>query len=212
MMPAVERFEYDLVDSTNEVAKRLIAEGRISERALVCARGQTAGKGTRGRRWLSPRDAGIYFSLVQCCTARPRIPTPEYTLAAAVGCVEALAETVGVAVRLKPINDLYADGRKLGGILVETTIQNGQMTALITGVGINVRRADRPLPEGEVSAACLEELMPPEAFRALDTNRLVSAMVDRIVEWHAKVAVGELDEVKRAWDGHALSGNASTAP
>ena len=63
MRPA-QAFYFDSVDSTNEAAKRLIHDHRIHSPAYVVAREQTAGRGQRGRLWLSPRDAGVYLTVV----------------------------------------------------------------------------------------------------------------------------------------------------
>lgn len=203
-----QRFDFDSVDSTNEVAKRLVAEGRIRERAVIVAREQTAGKGTRGRTWISPKDAGIYLSLAEVCAAEPRTLVTDYTLAAAVGCVEALADVAGVTVNLKPINDLFAKGCKLGGILIETAVQHGAITSLITGMGINYRRAHRTLPPDAPPAICLEDILSAEAFDRLDLQRLVAELIERIGSWNAVVAEGRLMEVRAAWERHKLPGTA----
>lgn len=200
----MQRFDFDSIDSTNEAAKRLIAESRIHDRALVVAREQSAGKGTRGRSWLSPRDAGLYMSVVEVLRDAPRPPATEYTLAAGIACVECLLERAGVRVQLKPVNDLYARGRKLGGILVETTIEHGLITSLVTGIGINLRRAERRLPPDVVAAVCLEELMPSPDFAALDWASLASDIASRVLDWNAVVAAGELGRVRAEWERHKL--------
>src|SRR3990167_6325862 len=121
MTPA-QVFHFDSVDSTNDVAKRLIADGQIHGRAYIVAREQTAGRGQRGRPWLSPRDAGIYLTTVDFPNALPTPVTNLFTLGAGIACIEALRRCTGVDVYLKPINDLYVGHAKLGGILTEAVI------------------------------------------------------------------------------------------
>ena len=161
----MQAFALDTVDSTNEQAKRLIRGGELREAGYVLAREQTAGKGSRGRFWFSPKDAGIYLSVVEIPRQRHAISTTLFTLAAGVACAEALRRTACIDVRLKPINDLYIDGAKLGGILTETVIRDGSPEAIITGVGINVRRIDRPLSNPTAPPPCGRPSSPGSSDR-----------------------------------------------
>jgi BirA family biotin operon repressor/biotin-[acetyl-CoA-carboxylase] ligase len=163
-MTSWQAFHFDSVDSTNETAKRLIQTNAIHGRAYVLAREQTAGRGHRGRVWLSPRDAGIYLTIVDFPNALPTPVTNLFTLGAGIACVEALRQCTGVDVHLKPINDLYAGHAKLGGILTEAVIEGEHIKALLTGVGINVRRTPRLLPAESPEPICLQDLIPPAQF------------------------------------------------
>lgn len=196
----MQTFRFDIVDSTNAAAKRLLTQGRITEEAWIVAREQTAGRGTQGRTWHSPRDAGIYLSLVRLDSGAITLDTTLYTLAAGVGCAEHLSATTGTAVRLKPINDLIAGGGKLGGILTEALIEDGRLTALITGIGINVRNASRPLPANTLPATSLQGLMPARRFHALDVSALTIALVEAVRSRLTDVAEGRVDLIRRAWD------------
>jgi len=208
LAPAMQAFHFDTVDSTNEAAKRLIAEDKIAETAYVLAREQKVGKGTRGRVWISPRDAGVYLTVIHRPIARAIPGTTAFALAAGVACAESLADVVGLAVHLKPINDLYVSGRKLGGILIETMVQAGAVTALLTGVGINVRRAPRVLPTSAAEATCLEDLLSPAQFCLWRSASLVEALVARIDRWHGAVMAGDITLVDEAWLRFALPGSA----
>lgn len=189
---------FDAVDSTNALARRLLAEGRIARRAVVTARGQTAGRGTHDRTWLSPRDAGLYASFV--AEADPDWPVSAiYTKAAGLACVEALERTTGIAVVLKPVNDLLAGGGKLGGILVETIVEAGRLRAVIIGVGINWRRAIRPLPEGHPRAVCVEELLAAAAFAQLDPGTMLAALGDYLNGYLEALTGRGAEEIERRW-------------
>lgn len=106
----------DSVTSTQDIA-RTLAVGTI-----VVANHQTAGRGRLDRRWDTPPGTALLVSFVL-------EPSPLLSLALGV----AAAEACGPEVRLKWPNDLLLDGRKLGGILVETTPERA-----ICGVGINL--------------------------------------------------------------------------
>jgi len=144
----MQSFRYDSVGSTNDVARRLIGSGDVVDgQAYVVARHQTNGRGTYGRVWCSPKDAGIYMSVVHC-VALPRVRREQvvaFTMSAGVACVEVIRAMTGVQVYLKPVNDLLVNNRKLGGILIETVLQGETIQAVITGIGINVSIAERPI-------------------------------------------------------------------
>ncbi len=204
----MKSFYFDTVDSTNEAAKRMIRGGEIQAPAFLMAREQTAGRGSRGRDWVSPRDAGIYLSVVEL-PVPPVVAstdTGEFTLAAGVACVEIIAETTGVDVRLKPVNDLYVERAKLGGILTECMIESGRVHALITGLGINLRRAERPLVDAHAPAVSLEECMSPEAFAALDGEALAASLVVRVRAMNALVIAGRSSEVRTRWNRYRMTG------
>jgi len=206
-MTSWQAFHYDSVDSTNDVAKRLLQDDRIHECAYIVAREQTAGRGQRGRPWLSPRDAGVYLTIVDFPSALPTPATRLFTLSAGIACAEVLRERTGVDVRLKPINDLYVDGRKLGGILTEAILEQGNLRALITGIGINVRRAERLLPPDHdpIRPISLEELMAHESFVAMDLGDLIFGLVKRIRHWYRLVCGGDNEMLDHEWRKYALT-------
>jgi len=135
-----------LVTSTNDVAREL-ASGGAGEGTTVLALEQSHGRGRLGRTWRSPRG-GLYLSIV----LRPAFPMerwPLIGLACSLGAAAAGERHAGVPVRLKWPNDLLLDGRKLGGILVETTGD-----AAVCGIGLNVTYPlERTVAPGSVQSA-----------------------------------------------------------
>lgn len=144
LSPEFNHLEYSELDSTNEEARRLLQVDSLNQITIIRASSQTAGRGTQGRPWISPPGAGLYFSIVHPFSALAEMPahmvplTPVFTLAAGVACAETIQELTGLRIQLKPVNDLYVENRKLGGILVESLISQNHCKALITGIGINV--------------------------------------------------------------------------
>lgn len=199
-------FHLDSVDSTNEEAKRLIRAGRITEPAYVLAHEQTAGKGNQGRFWHSPKDAGIYLSVVEFAPNGDAPPSTLFTLAAGVACADVLREQTSLEVRLKPVNDLYLDGRKLGGILVESMVEAGALRAVVVGVGINTHRAARLLPDSQVPAISLEEAMSTVAFAGLDFGTIAANLVRAISSWNETCWMSHKERVRAAWSCLALPG------
>lgn len=167
---------YDTLDSTNEEAKRLLNEGLIRGLTLIRARHQTAGRGTQGRQWFSPSGAGLYLSIVHPFPEGGIPVSPLFTLAAGVACAETLLNMTGLQIRLKPVNDLYLNGCKLGGILTEGIVgiigqenQRSACKAIVTGIGINVY-ADPDVEKGcrddnrGNTPTSLQACLPPALF------------------------------------------------
>ena len=136
---------YPELDSTNRLAREM-ALGGAEPGTVIRAGRQSAGRGQYERGFSSPAG-GLYFSLL----LRPPVPAREAamtTLAAGLGCRDALRELCGLAAMLKWPNDLYAADRKIAGILCE--YMSGPELAepvVIVGAGINVnsRVADFPV-------------------------------------------------------------------
>jgi BirA family transcriptional regulator, biotin operon repressor / biotin---[acetyl-CoA-carboxylase] ligase len=134
------RVHHRLTDSTNERAKQLAAEG-APHGTLVTADEQTAGRGRQGRVWTAPPRSAVLMSLV-LRELDERLP-----LTAAV----AICDALPVEAAIKWPNDVWVDGRKLAGILVEGRPQEGWA---VLGVGLNVTTQQFP-PELAESATSL---------------------------------------------------------
>lgn len=124
----------DTIDSTNT---QLLSEAASSDAHFLIARQQTAGVGRRGGIWQSPPSGNLYLSY--CFhTAQPLSVVSLLPLAFGVEIARRLELKLGTCIQLKWPNDLYLDGKKCGGMLLETkTIQEG-VTAVVVGVGVNV--------------------------------------------------------------------------
>jgi BirA family transcriptional regulator, biotin operon repressor / biotin---[acetyl-CoA-carboxylase] ligase len=140
------------IGSTNaELIARAAADpagGRVPEGTVLVAEHQVTGRGRLDRIWTSPPRAGITVSFL----LRPDVPAARkgwLPLLTGVALAEAVAEGTGVLPSLKWPNDLLAaDGRKLAGILAETTGK-----AVVVGVGLNVSTTTAELPDTGTSLA-----------------------------------------------------------
>ena len=195
MITQIKKFYYDSIDSTNEESKRLIDSEKIKGISVIVADEQTKGKGTRGRTWISPKDAGIYLSIVH--VNLKHCPEIELcTKSAAVACVEAIKEVCGVETKIKPINDIYAEGRKLGGILIETRLNKNEINALITGIGINTLVARRGAIDHALS---IEELMK-ENFKNFSKEKLIEKIIEKVCFWHNALFNGKSNEIQSKYE------------
>jgi BirA family biotin operon repressor/biotin-[acetyl-CoA-carboxylase] ligase len=126
----------DEVDSTNTHLRRLAEQGAV-EGTLVVAGQQTAGKGRRGRSWVSEQGTGIWMSYL----LRPQF-APEcasmMTLVAAMAVAAGIREVTGLDTAIKWPNDIVIGGKKICGILTEMSSDMDSIHYVIVGIGINV--------------------------------------------------------------------------
>lgn len=196
-------FWFNSVDSTMNEAKRLIQSGQITDTAFVVASNQTSGRGTRGRSWSSPEGSGIYLSIVHLPSNKKYFKlTTLYTLASGIACVEAIKEICGISTYLKPINDIYANGKKLGGILVESTLHKEEISALITGIGINIHKVLHKIDNSTVLPISLQELLSQEDFQNLSKKKLIEQIVNKVCFWYKFVFRGEHSKVEETWNSY----------
>ena len=137
---------FNELDSTNNYLKKLGSQGE-KENQLVIALSQTGGRGRMGRSFYSPKGTGIYFSLLL---------HPEYaiekslllTVMAAVSVAETVMKYNSNDVRIKWVNDVYIDGKKVCGILTEGAINaNKMLDYAVVGIGINVIAPENGFPD-----------------------------------------------------------------
>jgi len=129
---------YSVVDSTNSILK-LEAEKGAPEGKVVIAEHQTKGRGRRGKSFFSPESTGIYMSLL----LRPKLSAYEslsITTCAAVAVARAIELNSDKEAKIKWVNDIFIDNKKVSGILTEASIdlEGGGLKYAILGIGINV--------------------------------------------------------------------------
>ncbi len=133
----------DVTDSTN---LRLKERCRAGDRRvqLLCADSQTAGRGRLGRTFLSPEGTGIYMSLLLPL----RSDDLPLTIRAAVAVCRAVEEVCGLSLKIKWVNDLFLQGKKVCGILAE-----GVENMAVLGIGLNVNMPENGFPGVPVAGA-----------------------------------------------------------
>lgn len=153
-----------VLGSTQEETKARAARGAETG-TLVIADRQTAGRGRLGRSWASP-VGGLWYSLLLRPALRPN-RVPALTLVAALDWVEVLRGR-GVPAGVKWPNDVWADGKKIAGILTEMSAETDQVHWVILGVGMNVN--NRPPAATSVTAASVSDWTGPVALEDVLTE------------------------------------------
>lgn len=165
---------HEALGSTNDRARELLADAGGAGTAVV-AELQTDGRGRRGRTWTSTAGRNLTVSVAYA----PRVAaSAAWGLGMAVALAARDACRTVALVDLKWPNDLVAlDGRKVGGLLIETMIDGDRLSAAIIGVGINVNWGIAEMPsEIAGSATSLREL----AGAPVDRGALLGALLDRL--------------------------------
>jgi BirA family biotin operon repressor/biotin-[acetyl-CoA-carboxylase] ligase len=155
------------VASTNDRARAALSEPG-GEGLVVVADLQTAGRGRRGRTWISPAGANLLFSVAWRPTIAPSLVGllgGSTALAVRDACA-AFVPDAGLAIRW-PNDVVDRNGRKVAGLLVETALESGELAEAVIGIGINVN--------------WLPSEMPPEiGGSATSLQALVGAPIDRV--------------------------------
>ena len=182
----------DVLDSTNLEARRIVTdEDAKATPAVVLCRQQTAGRGRLGRSFFSPRDDGLYLSVV----IKPDFDISRsglVTVAAAAATSEAIDEVCGCSTQIKWVNDIDLNGKKVCGILTEasTDFETGQIEYLVTGIGINTSEKSFPPELKEIAASVSEE-----GLTGHEKALLAAAVIDKFIRY-TKDLTGFMDSYR----------------
>jgi BirA family biotin operon repressor/biotin-[acetyl-CoA-carboxylase] ligase len=174
---------FDELDSTNEEAKRL-GHGGGCHGAMIWARRQTAGKGRLGRSWVS--SEGNLFVSVLLQPQKPLAELSQISFVAAISAIEAMQDMLpaGKSLQCKWPNDILVDGKKLGGILLESfQSESGGKPWVVAGVGINV---DSYPPRTEFPATSLKEAGVELVSAKIILSRFIHHFIECYNEWDIK--------------------------
>jgi BirA family biotin operon repressor/biotin-[acetyl-CoA-carboxylase] ligase len=164
---------FDEVSSTSKVARELAAQG-AGEWLVVSAEYQTEGYGKLGRKWESPRGKNLLFSVI----LRPDISVAKSPMLTQIACrsvATVLKENYALHPVFKRPNDVVIAGRKICGILIETSSAGDSLEAVIVGIGLNVNTCGNELFPGATS---LKEETGKETDRAV----LLRQILERLAE------------------------------
>ncbi|MFQ6617443.1 MAG: biotin--[acetyl-CoA-carboxylase] ligase [Fidelibacterota bacterium] len=166
---------FDKIDSTNTRAYSL-AEWGEEEGTLIIAEEQYAGRGRRGRQWISPPLSGLWFSLI----LRPGFPSGRINrlvILTAVSAAQGIEDSTSLPVNLKWPNDIMLKSKKVGGILIESNIEGERIKYAVTGIGINVNQRSEDF-KGELSATATS--LRIAARRMLNRIEILKAILNRM--------------------------------
>jgi BirA family biotin operon repressor/biotin-[acetyl-CoA-carboxylase] ligase len=184
-----------VVDSTNS---RLLAANADDDPQALFGEMQTAGRGRRGRSWISPFGANLYLSIAWSWAAWP----PELSaLSLAIGVASARAlDAHGIAdVRLKWPNDLLVDDRKLGGILIEHRGEAGGSCRVVVGIGLNLSMAANQADAVTQAWINLDEARARHGLPPVGRNAFASALLRELHDVLQTFAIDGFSVMAAEW-------------
>ena len=184
---------FKTIDSTNNFAKSLAQLGAVHGTTVI-SEVQTQGKGRMGRDFYSPMGMGVYMSVI----LRPKLSVEHsllITSCAAVAVAEAVEKVAEIDCKIKWVNDIYAGGKKLCGILTEASVdvEQGGLEYAIVGMGINVQNVTFPKSLADTATSVRLETDKPVS-RSVLTAEILNCLEERLETIRDK---SFLDEYRR---------------
>ena len=151
---------YDSATSSNDIAKEL-AEKNEPHFTTIVVNSQTKGRGRTGRSFISSSENGLYMSMI----LRPNKECSYYntlTPMIAVAVLRALEKTAGVSPKIKWVNDLYLNDKKICGILTESKLNSNGYEYIICGIGVNITLPENGFDNeiAQIAGAVFENTAP----------------------------------------------------
>lgn len=190
----------ETVDSTQKIAHRLGLEN-VPEGTVVIADEQVGGRGRLDRVWHSPKNTGVWMSII----LRPNIPvpkTPQLTLLTAVAVVQAIEDCTGLEAHIKWPNDILLNGKKVTGILTELQAEADRVHSVIIGIGMNVNQTKMDFPE-ELQSIATSLSIEKEEF--LNRAEVIRAVFNRLENLYKLYLEKGFQPIKLLWESYAVS-------
>lgn len=187
-----EKIYFEELDSTNRYLKELAVKNARPGTVIIANR-QSAGRGRLGRNFFSPEEKGIYMSIL----LRPDIPLERAVLItsmAAVAVARAIERVSGIEAKIKWVNDIFLNGKKVCGILTEAGInaEQGTLDYAVLGIGVNVGAMEFPEELRNIATSVTNEC----GF-AVSKENLIDEILLELERWYATLSDGGFLEESR---------------
>lgn len=170
-------FVYESIDSTNDKAKELAVRGAEHGTCIVASR-QDGGRGRRDHQFHSP-EGGIYMSVILTPDKIPFTRNDVITQYIGICVCQAIESLTGIRPYIQGINDLYVDGKKICGILIESgsEFDSDTLQWIVAGIGINFDSDIKEFPK-ELKGKAVSLFAPGEG--TITKNSLIAAILENI--------------------------------
>ncbi|MCL5020816.1 MAG: biotin--[acetyl-CoA-carboxylase] ligase [Bacteroidetes bacterium] len=186
-------YRFGKIDSTNSYLLGLGDEG-FPEGTVAVADEQTDGRGRFGRKWESESLSNLLFSILLRPGFLNRDEVFILTFSAAVAVAEALENVAGVSPELKWPNDVLLDGKKVCGILLESSFEASRLNYLVLGAGLNVNQSSFPA-EIRDKATSLSII----TGRKFDREEVLSTILARFGSVYETLKARDFYSVMKRW-------------
>lgn len=186
---------FEETTSTNDVAEKLARDG-VKEGVVVFAETQTKGRGRLGRKWISPRGRGLWFSVLLRPQFRPQ-QTTQLTVAAATALARAIRAQTGLKPEIKWPNDMLIGGKKVAGVLTELSAELDQVKYVILGIGVDVNIEASEFPD---DVRPLATSLRIALGRPVNRSELAAAILHELDADYRRIGAGEFEAVANEWE------------
>ena len=171
---------YNILDSTNKEAHRLLAAGPLENGLTLLARHQSDGKGQHGRSWVAQPDIHLAMTIIFQPQNMSPTELPTLGMKVSLGIIQALKNLdPQIHPLIKWPNDIYVDGKKLSGILIENSLSGSSVQNSIIGIGMNINESSFP-PEIPNATSLL--LITRQVYDILNVAALVRKHVLSVLQ------------------------------
>lgn len=187
-------FIYKELESTNQTAKQMAVNGEKNA-TIIISDSQSAGRGRMGRSFYSPPGSGVYMSVILHPDLKADKCAQVTTLAAVAVC-KAVEKLFNVSPKIKWVNDILLDNKKVCGILTEavTDFESGNVDFVVVGIGINVKTKDFPAELKNKAGSLLQNGTEINVPR----NRLIAEILNEFFDMLPGLGSGLIiDEYKK---------------
>jgi BirA family transcriptional regulator, biotin operon repressor / biotin---[acetyl-CoA-carboxylase] ligase len=181
-------FFLPVCESTNSEAQQLLIKNKATEGCLVLTDEQTQGRGQRGNSWEAAPGKNITLSVILSPVFLAVRHQFYLNMAVSLAVLDLLREQGLAQAKVKWPNDLYFEDKKLGGILIENTVNSTTIQHSIVGIGLNINQ----LHFGIDSATSLAAVIGTQ----LDVKRLVARLMEMLEKRYLELRGGKLDKLK----------------
>ena len=192
--------ELDVVDSTNNYTANLLLKTKLVDKSVIMAHFQSAGRGQRGEMWDSEPGKNLLFSMVLKASC---LDMENYFLLSkivAISINETIEELSGKTGFIKWPNDIYMDGKKIAGILIENQWKGKNIDNAIIGIGLNVNQVNfDQLPQ-----ATSLSLLTSKTF---DLYEVLYIIYQKIDAYYGKLVKKQFKQVDQYYFDHLLYSN-----
>ena len=139
---------YKKLDSTNSFLSNLVRDEKIKDNLVIVADFQTKGRGQIEKKWYSQENKNLLFSIYIKSDNFSINQKSYFNIITSLAIIYSLKKFIKTSsIEIKSPNDILVDGRKISGILIETSIFKRKIKSLVIGVGININQKDFPFKE-----------------------------------------------------------------
>ncbi|HJP63249.1 MAG TPA: biotin--[acetyl-CoA-carboxylase] ligase [Mucilaginibacter sp.] len=182
------------VDSTNNYLKNLLSNSTpVPEGTVIMAESQYAGRGQQQNRWHSEPGKNLTFSLLLIPSFLSVSKQFDLTRAVSLGIINALEPFLGKKLKIKWPNDIYYNDKKLGGILIENTLQGDQIKNSVIGIGLNINQ--EVFPAETANAVSLKQILHSD----YDLKYILSEICKNIEAAYLSLRSGRYEAVRDAY-------------